>query len=133
MRLGTCLFAALVLGGALANPAQAQALRPSTGTYSVYGPYTSRASTGTYSVYGPYTTRNTSPPTLGSTNSATDSSLRSAGSMTQTGGKGNGQGDDVTRSDAGRAPIAGGAPAASRPRYVRISVAGNAIQAIVVP
>jgi hypothetical protein len=132
MRFGTTLFAALVLVGALANVARAQAPYASTGTYSVYGPYSTRASTGTYSVYGPYSTRysSASSPTPMSTSS--DSSLRTAGSITQT-GNGRGQGDDVTRPDAGRAPAAGGGLGASRPRYVRLGIAGNAIQGIVIP
>jgi hypothetical protein len=131
MRFGTSLFAALVLAGALANVARAQAPR-STGTYSVYGPYSSRASTGTYSVYGPYSTRYSSAFNPAPTSTSSDSSLRTAGLITQT-GKGSGQGDDATRSDAGRAPAAGGGLGASRPRYVRIGVAGNVIQGIVIP
>ena len=67
MRIGTSLFAALVLAGALANAAWAQAPRASTSTYSVYGPYSTRASTGTYSVYGPYSTRYSSPSSLAPT------------------------------------------------------------------
>jgi hypothetical protein len=130
MRFGTSLFAALVLAGALANAARAQMPLASTGTYSVYGPYSTRASTGTYSVYGPYSTRYSSPSSLAPT--STDSSFRTAGLMTQTGGKGSGQGDDATRSDARRSPAVGGGPA-SRPRYVRIGIAGNAIQGIVIP
>jgi hypothetical protein len=133
MRFGTSLFAALVLVGALADAARAQAPRASTGTYSVYGPYTNRASTGTYSVYGPYSTPYSSPSSLAPTSTGSDSSLRAAGLITQTGGKGSGQGDDVTRPDAGRAPAAGGGTGATRPRYVRIGIAGNAIQGIVIP
>jgi hypothetical protein len=124
MRLGITLFAALVLAGSVTNAAHAQAPRASTGTYSVYGPYTNRASTGTYSVYGPYTTRSSSSSSPASMSTSSDSSLRT--------GNGRGQGDDATRPEAGRAPAAGG-PGASRPRYVRIGVAGNAIQAIVIP
>ncbi len=127
MRFGTNLFVALVLAGALANAARAQAPYASTGSYSVYGPYSTRASTGTYSVYGPYSTRYSSPSSLAPTSTGSDSSLRTAGSLTQT-GKGMGQGDDATRPDAGRAP------AARAPyRYVRLGIAGNAIQGIVIP
>jgi len=128
MRYGTSLFVALVL----ANAAWAQMPRASTGTYSVYGPYSSRASIGTYSVYGPYSERfsSASSPSLMSTTS--DSSLRTAGLMTQT-GNGRGQGDDAIRPDAGRAPAAGSGLGASRPRYVRLGIAGNAIQGIVIP
>jgi hypothetical protein len=117
MRFGISLFAALVLAGALANAAWAQAPRASTGTYSVYGPYSERYSSA-------------SSPAPMSTSS--DSSLRTAGLMTQT-GNGRGQGDDATRPDARRAPAAGGGLGASRPRYVRIGIAGNAIQGIVIP
>jgi hypothetical protein len=134
MRFGISLFTALVLTGALANAARAQAPRASTDTYSGFGPYSTRASTGTYSVYGPYSTRysSASSPTPTSTSSGSDSSLRTAGSITQT-GNGRGQGDDATRPDAGRAPAAGGKLGVSRPRYVRLGIAGNAIQAIVIP
>jgi hypothetical protein len=132
MRFGTSLFAALVLAGALANAAWAQAPGASTGTYSVYGPYSTRASTGTYSVYGPYSTRYSSASSPTPTSTGSDSSLRTAGLITQT-GNGRGQGDDATRPDAGRTPAVGGGLGASRPRYVRIGIAGNAIQAIVIP
>jgi hypothetical protein len=132
MRFGTSLFAALVLTGALANAARAQGPGASAGTYSVYGPYSTRASTGTYSVYGPYSTRYPSPSSPTPTSTSSDSSLRTAGLITQT-GKGRGQGDDATRPDAGRAPAAGGGSGASRPRYVRLNIAGNAIQGIVIP
>ena len=132
MRFGTSLFAAFVLAGALANAARAQPPRASTGTYSVYGPYSTRASTGTYSVYGPYSERYSSPSSPAPTGTGPYSSLRTAGLITQT-GNGRGLSGDATRPDAGRAPAAGGGPGASRPRYVRISIAGNAIQAIVVP
>jgi hypothetical protein len=132
MRYGTSLFAALVLSGALANAAWAQAPRASTGTYSVYGPYSTRGSTGTYSVYGPYSERFSSASSPAPMSTSSDSSLRTSGSMTQT-GNGRGQGDDATRSDAGRAPAVAGGLGASRPRYVRINIAGNAIQGIVIP
>jgi len=132
MRFGTSLFAALVLTGALANAARAQGPGGSTGTYSVYGPYSTRGSTGTYSVYGPYTTRYSSPSGPTPTSTSSDSSWRTAGLMTQT-GKGRGQGDDATRPDAGRAPAAGSGPGASRPRYLRLNFAGNAVQGIVIP
>ena len=132
MRFGTSLFAALVLAGALANAARAQGPGASTGTYSVYGPYSTRASTGTYSVYGPYSTRYPSPSSPTPTSTSSDSSLRTAGLITQTGNE-RGLGGEVTRPVAGRAPAAGAGPGTSRPRSVRISIAGNAIQAIVIP
>ena len=64
MRFGTSLFSALVLAGALASAARAQ------------GP---GASTGTYSVYGPYSTRYPSPSSPTPTSTNPDSSLRTAG------------------------------------------------------
>jgi hypothetical protein len=48
-------------------------------------------------------------------------------------GNGRGLGGDATRPDAGRAPAAGSGPGVRRYRYVRIGIAGNAIQAIVIP
>ena len=132
MRFWTSLFAALVLSVALANAAQAQAPGASGGSYSVYGPYSSRASTGTYSVFGPYSERYSSPSSQTRTSSDTYSSLRTPALLSQTGAKGSGQGDVAARPDAGRAPVGGG-PGTSRPRYVRISIAGNAIQGIVIP
>jgi hypothetical protein len=128
MRLGTTLFAALVLTVALANTAWAQAPRTYTGTYSVFGPYSSRASTGTYSVYGPYTDRYSSTPSATSTSIGSASSPWRTESITQT-GSGSGQGDSAT----GLSPATDRALAPSRPRYVRLSFAGNAIQGIVVP
>ena len=151
MRFGTSLFAALVLTGALANVAWAQLpgappLPPlPTAPTSVYAPgstYRQDSSyTGPYSVYGPglmyrqdpssykgpYSERYSSPSNPTPTGIGSNSSLRTAGLTTQT-GNGSGLGGDATRPDAGRAPAAGG-----RPRYVRISIAGNAIQAIVIP
>jgi len=134
MRFGISLFAALVLAGALANAARAQAPGASTGSSSVYGPYSTRGSIGTYSVYGPYSSRYSSPSSLAPT--STDSfspysPLRTSGSMTQT-GNGRGQGDDATRPDAERAPARGGL-GASRPRYVRLGISGTTIQGIVIP
>ena len=128
MRLGTSLFAALVLACVLANTARAQAPGASTtapGSYSVYGPgltYRQDSSyTGPYSVYGPGLTYRQ------------DSSYRGPyydrfSSASSSDGKGRGLGDGVTRPDAGRAPAASG-----RPRYVRIGISGNVIQANVVP
>lgn len=171
MRVGTSLFAALVLAGALADAARAQvpgvspaapgasaAYGPGlsyrqassyTGPYSIYGPgltYRQDSSyTGPYSGYGPgltyrqdssytgpYSTRfsSASGPALTRPNSY--SSLRPAGLLTQA-GNGRGLGGDATRPDAGRVPTTGGGPGVSRPRYVRISIAGNAIQAVVIP
>ena len=150
MRFGTSLFAALVLAGALANAARAQPVvsTAAPGPSSVYspgptfrpassytGPYSDRGPGLTYrqdsSSLGPYSTRfpsasNPAPTRTGS------SSLQTAGLIPQT-GNGRVLGGDATRPDAGRAPAAGGGPGVSRPRYVRISVAGNAIQAIVIP
>jgi hypothetical protein len=117
MRFGISLFAALVLTGALANTGRAQ------------GP---GAPTGTYSVYGPYSTRYPSPSSPTPTSTSSDSSLRTAGLIIQT-GKGRGQADDATRPDAGRAPATGGGHGASRPRYVRLNIAGNAVQGIAIP
>ena len=153
MRFGTRLFAALVLVGTLANAARAQPPGASTAApspYSVSGPgrtYQPDSSyTGPYSVYGPghtyrqdessyrgpYYGRFSSASNPAPTGTGSNSSLRTAGLTTQT-GNGSGLGAGATRPDAGRAPAAGSGPGARRPRYVRISVAGNAIQAIVVP
>lgn len=134
MRFGTSLFAALVLAGALANEACAQ-VPSAIGPYSVYGPgltYRQDSSyTGPYSTRypGPYSTRSssTSPATT-----STDSSLRTAGLITQT-GRGMGQSDGAARSDAERAPTSSGVTGARRPRYVRLGISGNAIQGIVIP
>jgi hypothetical protein len=141
-----------VLAGALANAARAQPTVASTaapGPSSVSGsgltfrpasgytgPYSDRGPGLTYrqgssSYKGPYSERfpsasNPAPTRTGS------SSLQTAGLSTQT-GNGRGLGGGATRPDAGRAPAVGGGPGVSRPRYVRISVAGNAIQAIVIP
>jgi hypothetical protein len=135
MRFGTSLFAALVLAGALADAARAQL--PGVPTASGYtGPYSDRGPGLSYrqdtSSIGPYSSRFSSASSPAQTRTNSDSSLRTAGLVTQT-GNGRGLGGDATRPDAGRAPAAGGGPGAGRPRYVRISVAGNAIQAIVIP
>ena len=122
----------LVLAGALTNSARAQTPSASTGTYSVYGPYSTRPLTGTYSVYGPYTGRYSSSSSSIPTSSDSNTSSKTAAPSSQT-GKGNGQGDDANRPDAGRGAAAVGGPGARRPRYVRLSIAGNAIQAIVIP
>jgi hypothetical protein len=153
MRFGTRLFAALVLAGTLANAARAQLPGASTATpgpYSVYGPgltYRPDSSyTGPYSVYGPghtyrqdpssyrgpYYGRFSSASSSAPTGTGSNSSLRTAGLTTQT-GKGSVLGAGPPRPDAGRAPAAGSGPGATRYRYVRISIAGNAIQAIVIP
>jgi hypothetical protein len=153
MRFGTRLFAALVLAGTLANAARAQLPGASTATpgpYSGYGPgptYRQNSSyTGPYSVYGPghtyrqddssyrgpYYGRFPSTSSPAPTGTGSNSSLRTAGVTTQT-GKDSGLGAGAIRPDAGRASAAGSGPAARRYRYVRISIAGNAIQAIVVP
>ena len=95
-----------------------------TGPYSVYGPgLTYRQDPTSYT--GPYSGRLGSTSSSGLTRTDTYSSLRTAATQN---GNGKGQGDDVTRSDAGRAPAVG-----ARPRYVRLSISGNAIQAIVIP
>jgi hypothetical protein len=129
MRFGTSLFAALVLAGTLANAARGEPPGAS-GPYSVYLPgltYRQDSSyTGPYSVYGPRQSYRQ------------DSSYRGPyydrfSSASSSDGKGRGLGDGVTRPDAGRAPAAGSGPGASRYRYVRISIAGNTIQGIVVP
>jgi|GEM_PF-6656840 len=150
MRFGTSLFAALVLVGTLANAAQAQLPGASTATpgpYSVSGrglTYQHGSSyTGPYSVYGPsltyrqdlgytgpYSGRFSSTSNPAPTGTSSNSLLRTAGLTT---GKGSGLGDGATRPDAGRALAPGNAPGARRYRYVRISIAGNAIQAIVIP
>jgi hypothetical protein len=152
MRFGTTLFAALVLAGALANTVRAQLPGASTaapGPYSVYGPgltYRQDSSyTGPYSVYGPgltyrqdssyrgpYYGRFPSASSPAPTGTGSSSSVRTAGLTPQT-GKGSGRGDGATRPDAGRTPAAGSGPGASRYRYVRLSIAGNAIQGIVIP
>jgi hypothetical protein len=121
MRFATSLFAALVLAGSLANAAQAQVpgvSKAAPGPYSVYGPgltYRQDSSyTGPYSVYGPgltyrqdssyagpYSARLSSASSPAQTRTYSESSLRTAGLITQS--------------------------------YVRISIAGNANQAIVIP
>ena len=145
MRFGTSLFAALVLAGALASAARAQVPGVPTATPGPYpasgsgltfrpasgytGPYSDRGPGLTYrqdtSSIGPYSARISSAP-------GPYPSLRAAGLITQTGNE-RGLGGELTRPVAGRAPAAGAGPGASRPRYVRISVAGNAVQAIVIP
>jgi hypothetical protein len=135
MRFGTSLFAALVLAGALANASHAQATRSSaapgyTGPYSVYGPgLTYRQDLG---YTGPYSERYSSASRPAPSRTDSYSSFWTTGSITQT-GKGSGQGDAATRTEAGREPASGGLLGARRPRYVRLGIAGNAIQGIVIP
>jgi hypothetical protein len=151
MRFGTSLFAALVLAGTLANAARAQGPGASTaapGPYSMYGPgrtyqqdssytgpYSGRGPGLTYrqdsSYTGPYSGRFSSTSRAAPTQTGSYYSSRPAELIPQT-GKGRVLGD-ATRLDAGRSPAAGAGPGASRYRYVRISVAGNAVQAIVIP
>jgi hypothetical protein len=142
MRFGTSLFAALVLTGTLANAARAQlpaAPAATPGPYSVY----SSGYTGPYSVYGPgltyrqdssyrgpYYGRFPSASSPAPTGTGSNPLLRSAG-LTPPTGKGGVLADGATRSDAGRSPAAGSGTAPRR--YVRISIAGNAVQAIVLP
>ena len=137
MRFGTSLFAALVLAGTLANAARAQLPGATyrqdssyTGPYSVYGPGLTYRQDSSYR--GPYYDRFSSASSPAPTGTGSYSSLRREGLTTQT-GKGSGLGDGATRPDAGRTPAAGSGPGASRYRYVRISIAGNTIQGIVVP
>jgi hypothetical protein len=150
MRFGTSLFAALVLIGVLGNAAGAQSTGVSTaapGPYSAHGsgltfrpassytgPYSDRGPGLTYrhdlGYTGPYSTRFPSASRPAQTRTTSDYSLRTAGLTTQTGKVG---GLGAPRLDAGRASAAGSGPGARRHRYVRISIAGNAIQAIVVP
>jgi hypothetical protein len=152
MRFGTSLFAALVLAGALANAARAPVPGVPTaapGPYSVYGsgptsrpassytgPYSDRGPGLTYrqdtSSIGPYSARFSSAIGPAQTRTNFDSSFRTAGLITQT-GNGRELGGGATRPDAWRAPAAGAGPGVSRPRSVRISIAGNAIQAVVIP
>jgi hypothetical protein len=154
MRFGARLFAALVLAGALGNAARAQlpgvstaapgpnsesgsglTFRPASG-YT--GPYADRGPGLTYrqttSSIGPYSERFSSASRPAPTGAGSYSSLRTAGLMSQA-GNGRGLGGDATRPDAGRARAAGGGPGAGRPRprYVRLNIAGNAIQGIVIP
>ena len=145
MRFGTSLFAALVLAGALANEARAQGpgsssvpgpgltARPAsnyTGPYSVYGPGMTYRQDSSYR--GPYYGRFPSASGPAPTQTGSYSSSGTAGLPAQT-GNGKGPAGDATSLDALRAPIAGSGPARSRYRYVRISIAGNAVQAIVIP
>jgi hypothetical protein len=150
MRLATTLFATLVLAGTLANTAGAQPgfATPAPGPKPVSGPgHTSWRDvnyTGPYSVYGPgltyrqldytgpYSGRLSSAPSPAQTRTTSDPSPRMTGMITQT-GNGRGLGGDATRPDAGRAAAAGGEPGVRRYRYVRINIAGNALQAIVIP
>jgi hypothetical protein len=150
MRFGTRLFAALVLAGALADAARAQPgiTTPAPGPYSAYGPGLTYGKdstyTGPYSVYGPgltYRPLDYTGPYSGRLSSASrpalprmnsDPSLRSAGLITQP-GNGRGPGGDATRPDAGRATATGGEPGVRRYRSVRLSIAGNAVQAVVIP
>jgi hypothetical protein len=139
MRFGTSLFAALVLAGALGNAARAQVpdvltyrqqVSGYTGPYSVYGPGLTYRQDSNYT--GPYSGRLGSASSPAQTRTNSDPSLRTAGSTNQA-GNGRGRGDDANRPDAGRAGATGGEPGVPRRRYVRISIAGNAIQAVVVP
>jgi hypothetical protein len=152
MRFGTSLFAALVLAGTLANAARAQLPGASTaapGPYSVYGPgrtyqqdssytgpYSGRGPGLTYrqdtSSIGPYADRFSSASRPAPTQTGSYSPSRPAELLPQT-GKGRVLGDAATWPDAGRSPTAGAGPGGRRYRYVRISIAGNAIQAIVIP
>ena len=150
MGFATNLFATLVLAGALANTARAQPgiTTPAHGSYSVYGPgqtsWRDLNYKGPYSVYGPgltyrqldytgpYSGRVSSASSSAQTRTTSDPSVRAAGMITQT-GNGRGLGGDATRLDAVRAAATGGDPGVRRYRYVRISIAGNAIQAIVIP
>ena len=150
MRFATNLFATLVLVGALANTARAQPgiTTPAPGPYSVYGPgqtsWRALNYTGPYSVYGPgltyrqldytgpYSGRLSSAPSPAQTRTTSDPSLRTAGMLSQT-GNGRALGGDATRPDAGRATATGGEPGVRRYRYVRLSIAGNAVQAVVIP
>jgi hypothetical protein len=152
MRFGTSLFVTLVLASALGNAARAQLPGVSTaahGPYSVsgsgltfrppssyMGPYSDRGPGLTYrqdmSSIGPYSERFSSASSPAPTSAGSYSSLRTTRLITQT-GNGRGLGGDVIRPDAGRAPAAGGVPGARRPRYVRLNIAGNAIQGIVIP
>lgn len=139
MRFGTSLFAALVLTGALADVARAQVPGVSI---AAPGPYRQLDYTGPYSVYGPgltyrqldytgpYSGRLSSASSPARTGTNSDPSLRTAGPLPQA-GNGRGLGGDATRLEAGRATATGGESGVRGPRYVRISIAGNAIQPIV--
>jgi hypothetical protein len=151
MRTGTSLISALVLVGTLANAARAQ-LPPGIPTtapspYSGYGPglkYQDSSYRGPYSVYGPglkyqdssyvgpYSGRLSSASQAAPTQTGAYSSSRPTGLMPPT-EKQRALGDAATRADGGRAPASGAGLGPARPRYVRINIAGNAIQAIVVP
>lgn len=150
MRSGTRLFAALVLAAALADAARAQPgiTTPAPGPYSGYGPgatYRQDSSyTGPYSVYGPgltyrqldytgpYSGRLSSASSPARTRPNSEPSLRTDGLFTQP-GNGRGLGGEATRLDAGRAAATGGEPGVRRYRYVRLSIAGGAVQAVVIP
>ena len=123
MRFATKLFSTLVLAGALANTARAQpgitspsfgtgktSLRDSsyTGPYSVYGPGLSYRQ---LDYVGPYSGRLSSAASLAPTRTASDTALR----------------------PAGRASSSDGELGVRRPRYVRITLSGNAVQALVIP
>jgi hypothetical protein len=129
MRFGTSLFAALVLTGVLANVASAQT-PANLGPYSVYGPGLTYRQDSSYR--GPYYERFSSASSPAPTRTDTYSSLRSAALTTQT-GPARVLGDSDTRPDAVRAPAVGSGPGAGHRRYVRLSISGNAIQAIVIP
>ncbi len=146
MRFGTSLFATLVLAGALANAVRAQPTGVSTAApgpsyvsgsgltfrpaSSYTGPYSDRGPGLTYrqdsSSIGPYSTRYPSASSPVPTGTGSNSSLRTAGLTTQ-------PASVPGLGAAGRASAAGNGPSAGRPRYVRISIAGNAVQAIVIP
>jgi hypothetical protein len=141
MRFGTSLFAALVLTGTVANAVRAQGpgastAAPGPGLNSSYtGPYSGRGPGLTYrqdtSSLGPYSGRFSSASRPAPTQTGSYSSSRPAELIPQT-GKGRVLGD-ATRADAGRSSTGGAGPGPTRYRYVRISIAGNAIQAIVIP
>jgi hypothetical protein len=119
MRLLFGLLGALLTASLFAAPARAQvSLSCPPVLYNVYGPY---------SVYGPGLKR---------TPSSVDgsySSLRAGGTFTSS-SRGVRQARDAAAApDPGpTSPVRGG-PGSSHWRYVRIGVAGNVIQAIVIP
>jgi hypothetical protein len=134
MRFATTLFAALVLAGALPNEAQAQPgiTTPGPGRtawrdldykgpYSVYGPGLTYRQ---LDYVGPYSGRLSSPSRPAPTRTTSDPSSRTAGVVPPSG---NGWGMDI-----GGVAAPGGDRGLRRPRYVRISIAGGTIQALVI-
>ncbi len=139
MRFATNLFATLVLTAALANAAQAQpGITTPAGRYPVSGQTSLRDLDykGPYSVYGPgltyrqldyvgpYSGRLPSASSPAQTRTTSNPPSRTAGVVPPSG---NGWGMDI-----GGVAAPGGDRGLRRPRYVRISIAGTTIQALVI-